>query len=594
MTSRPQAAIPAAAPLAFAWFLAAPAGDSNREAEPQPDFLLEAADGTRVGLHSDHPGRRLTVLAWTSTQCPITKLLAPRLGRLEREYRDRGVRFLGIDPNVQDDAAEIRAFAANAAIDFPILLDPLQVVTDRFSVTRTTEVFVLDGEFRMVYRGAVDDQYSVGAARPAPLNDFLIGALESALNGETIDPERTDAPGCLVGRVNRVPADADVTFWRDVAPIVHRHCVECHRPGQAGPMSLLSADEAKGWAPMIAEVVGDGRMPPWHADPRHGRFRNERRLTETERSTLALWNLSGAKAGDPADGPTPPVFADATWQIGVPDVVVELPEPQSIPATGVVPYRHVIVDPGFTEQRWVSAIELLPTAPAATHHVMVFLIEPGRTAQEALTSQAALEGTNHFAQIVPGGRAIVLPDGFAKRVPAGARFLFQLHYTPNGTATTDRTRMALRFADQPVRSEVAARAVMNMGFTIPPRDSAAEFTASSKFLAPARLLSVMPHMHLRGKSMRVDLLRDGERSTLLDVPRYDFNWQHTYQFATPIDLLTGDQIVLTAAFDNSPDNPHNPDPNARVRFGEQTFDEMLVGYLSLELPRTAEPGTRRP
>ncbi|MBM4015978.1 MAG: redoxin domain-containing protein [Planctomycetes bacterium] len=568
------------AALAFA----APAPSAADEGSAQPDFLLAAADGARVSLHAEQPGRQLTVLAWTSTQCPITKLLAPRLGRLERDYRERGVRFLGINPNIQDDAAEVQAFAANAAIDFPILLDPLQVVTDRFEVTRTTEVLVLDGEFRVVYRGAVDDQYSVGAARPAPLNDFLIGALESALAGETVDPERTDAPGCLVGRLNREPATADVTFWRDVAPIVHRQCVECHRPGQAGPMSLLTADEAAGWAPMIAEVVGDGRMPPWHADPRHGRFRNERRLTETERRTLELWALSGARAGDRADAPPPPGFPDATWQIGVPDAVVELPEPQAIPATGVVPYRHVIVDPGFTEERWVEAIELLPTAPAVTHHVMVFLIEPGLTPQQALTSRAALEGTNHFAQIVPGGRAIVLPAGFAKRVPAGARFLFQLHYTPNGTAATDRTRMALRFAQGPVASEVAARAVMNMGFAIPPRAAAAEFTAASTFLAPARLLSVMPHMHLRGKAMRVELARAGERRILLDVPRYDFNWQHTYQFTDPIELAAGDQVVLTAVFDNSPDNPHNPDPDARVRFGEQTFDEMLVGYLSLELP----------
>ncbi len=564
--------------------LAALALVGRDEPHPQPDFLLAAADGARVSLLAEHPGRQLTVLAWTSTQCPITKLLAPRLGRLEREYRERGVRFLGIDPNIQDDAAEVQAFAANAAIDFPILLDPLQVVTDQFGVTRTTEVFVLDGEFRVVYRGAVDDQYSVGAARPAPLNDFLIGALESALAGETIDPERTDAPGCLVGRVNRTPAEADVTFWRDVAPIVHRRCVECHRPGQAGPMSLLTAEDAAGWAPMIAEVVADGRMPPWHADPRHGRFKNERRLTATEQRTLELWAASGAKSGDPADAPPPPTFPDATWQIGTPDAIVELPAPQAIPATGVVPYRHVAVDPGFTEERWIDAIELLPTAPAVTHHVMVFVIEPGLTPQQALTSRAALEGTNHFAQIVPGGRAIELPAGFAKRVPAGARFLFQLHYTPNGAAATDRTRMALRFAKGPVASEVAARAVMNMGLAIPPRAAAAEFTAASTFLAPARLLSVMPHMHLRGKAMRVELARAGERRILLDVPRYDFNWQHTYQFAEPVLLAAGDQVVLTAVFDNSKDNPHNPDPEARVRFGEQTFDEMLVGYLSLEVP----------
>ncbi len=558
---------------------------------PLDDFLLDAADGSRRSLVVEQEGRTLTVLAFTGVECPITRKLAPRLGRLERDYRDRGVRFLGIDPNLQDDADEVTQFARDAQIDFPILLDPQQVVTDRLGVERTTEVFVLDAEFRLLYRGAVDDQYSVGASRPQPLNDFLIDALEAALAGETIDPVRTEAPGCLVGRVNRKPEQADVTFFRDVAPILWTNCGECHRPGQAGPMSLLDAETAAGFAPMIAEVTGEGRMPPWHANPRFGHFRNERRLTETEIRTLELWAASGAKLGDRADAPREPTFADATWAIGAPDAVVELPEPQEIAATGVLPYRYVVVDPGFTQEHWVDGVEIQPTAPAVTHHVMVFLIGPGQTAQQALAGPEAQSGTNHFAQLVPGGRAIELTDGRAKRVPAGARFLFQLHYTPNGKATRDRTRMALRFARQTPTHEVAARAVMNMSFVIPPHAEAAEFSASSTFRAPTRLLSLMPHLHVRGKSFRVELERAGVARILLDVPRYDFEWQHTYQFEHPIELDAGDTVRVTAVFDNSAANPSNPDPSARVRFGEQTFDEMLVGYLSLELPIDAPKGS---
>ncbi len=566
----------------------ATAGD-GAIADPVADFLLDSADGARTSLVEEVAGRQLTVLAWTSVGCPITKLLAPRLGRLERDYRDRGVRFLGIDPNIQDSPEEVRAFAANAEIGFPILLDPQQVVTDRLGVTRTTEVFVLDGDFRVVYRGAVDDQYSVGAARPAPLNDFLVSALDAALAGETIDPERTDAPGCLVGRVNREPRDADITFWRDVAPILWTKCVECHRPGQPGPMSFLDADEAAGWAPTIAEVAGSGRMPPWHADPHVGHFKNERRLTESEKRALELWAVSGAKAGDPADAPPRPLFADPTWQIGEPDVVVELPEPQSIPADGVVPYRYAVVDPGFTEDHWVQSIEVQPTDRAVTHHVMVFLVAPGLTPNDVLNSNAAIDGSAYFTQLVPGGRAVLHPDGWGKRVKAGSRFYFQLHYTPNGKATTDRTRLALRFARGPIEREVTSRTVMNMSFVIPPNDEAATFEATSRFLAPARLLSVMPHMHVRGKSMRVELERGGARRTLLDVPKYDFNWQHTYRFEEPILLEPGDAIRVTSVFDNSAANPWNPNPNARVRFGEQTFDEMLVGFLDLDVPAKADP-----
>jgi len=580
----------AAAAAAFALASSAPlasAATTTGEGAVVADFLLDSADGARTSLVEEVAGRQLTVLAWTSCGCPITKLLAPRLGRLEADYRDRGVRFLGIDPNIQDSAEEVRAFAANAGIAFPILLDPQQVVTDRLGVERTTEVFVLDGDFRIVYRGAVDDQYAVGAARPAPLNDFLVAALDAALAGETVDPERTDAPGCLVGRVNREPREADVTFWRDVAPILWKNCVECHRPGQPGPMSFLDADETAGWAPTIAEVAGSGRMPPWHADPHVGRFKNERRLTDSEKRVLELWAASGAKAGAPADAPPRPVFADATWEIGAPDVVVELPEPQPVPATGVVPYRYALVDPGFTEDRWIDRIEVKPTNLAVTHHVMVFLVGPGQTPQEVLSGTGGIDGTAYFTQLVPGGRAVRLPEGWGKRVRAGSRFYFQLHYTPNGTETSDRTRLALGFARGPIEREVTARTVMNMGFVIPPNAEAASFDATSRFLAPARLLAVMPHMHVRGKSMRVELERAGARRTLLDVPRYDFNWQHTYRFEQPIDLEAGDAIRVTAVFDNSAGNPFNPDPNARVRFGEQTFDEMLVGFLDLDVPAPA-------
>ncbi len=576
-----------------------PGGAAAAADEPLADFFLEAADGTRHSLHAEQPGRTLTVLAFTGVECPITRKLAPRLGRLERQWRDRGVRFLGIDPNLQDSADEVARFARDAEIEFPILLDPQQRVTDRLAVERTTEVFLLDGDFRVVYRGAVDDQYAVGAARPAPLNDFLIAAMEAALAGETIDPDRTEAPGCLVGRLNRKDADADVTFHRDVAPLLIRHCAECHRPGQAGPMSLLDAETAAGFAPMIAEVTGSGRMPPWHASARFGRFHNERRLTETERRLLELWAASGAKLGDPADAPPAPRFPAGDWSIGAadgapPDLIVELPEPQPIPATGVVPYRYVVVDPHLEQERFVDAIEIAPTAPETTHHVMVFLLEPGQSPQQALQSTASLEGRNHFAQHVPGGRPIVLQEGRARRLAAGARFLFQLHYTPNGKAATDRTRMALRFTRQSPTHLVTARTVMNMNFVIPPHAEAATVEASSVIVEPARLLSVMPHMHLRGKAFSVLLERHGEQRPLLEVPRFDFEWQHTYEFAEPIELRAGDAVRMVAVFDNSSANRANPDPGKSVRFGEQTFEEMAVAYLHLELPIAAAQGLRKP
>jgi peroxiredoxin len=550
---------------------------------PVADFLLESCDGRRVSLCSEESGRKLTVLAFTSVGCPIAKLLAPRLGRLEKQYREKGVRFLGLDPNLQDSAAKIATFAKDASVDFPILRDPQQVVTDRLGVTRTTEVVVLDESFHVVYRGAVDDQYSVGAAKPAPTNDFLVDAIEAALAGEKVDPSRTDAPGCLVGRVVAKESDADVTFFRDVAPVLWKNCVECHRPGQVGPMSFLDSKEAVGWATTIAEVTGNGRMPPWHADPHYGHFKNERRLTETEKRTLALWAASGAKLGNPSDAPPKPKFDDPEWAIGKPDLVVELPDEQSIPAEGVLPYRHVLVDPHLTKDTWVQRVEVKPGNRAVTHHVIAFLVPDGQTLAQAFADPQSLVGELHFAGNAPGGRPIVLPDGYGKFVPKGAKFLFELHYTPNGKATTDRTKMGLVFSKVPVTHEVSARAIANFRLNIPANTPDATFTQSLTFREPTNVTAFMPHMHLRGKSFRFELERaDGEKSILLDVPHYDFNWQHTYSLATPLAVKAGDKVTITAVYDNSKDNPNNPDPNKNVRWGMQSFDEMMIGYLGVE------------
>jgi len=562
------------------------------------DFSLEASDGRRVHLMEEVEGRKLTVLAFTSVGCPITKLLAPRLARYERQFRERGVRFLGIDPNIQDSAIELATFAKDAGIEFPILLDPQHVVTDRLGVTRTTEVFVLDADFQLIYRGAVDDQYSVGAQKPAPNNDYLVDALEAGLAGETIDAPRTEAPGCLIGRV--ADETSQVTFWRDVAPILWKNCVECHRSGQPGPMELLDYEDAKGWAPTIAEVTAGGRMPPWNADPKFGHFVNARGLTETEKAVLARWNSGGAKEGDRKDAGVAPTFTDPEWAIGKPDLVLELPKEEAVPAEGVVPYRYVTLDPHLDHDVWVQRIEVKPGNRAVTHHVMTFLVPPGRSPESVLNDPEAGVGSLQFAGNVPGGRPIVLPDGTGMFVRAGSRFLFQLHYTPNGKAAVDRTRMALVFSRVPVTVEAKSYAITDFKINIAPNDDAATFTMEKSFREPIRLTALVPHMHLRGKSFRFELVRAGAAADaaaiLLDVPRYDFNWQHTYALSQPLALAPGDKLRITATFDNSKANPFNPDPNKRVRWGEQTFDEMMVGFIGYDVdaPQTGAPQQGEP
>jgi hypothetical protein len=551
-----------------------------------PDFLLESAGGERVSLHAERTGRALTVLAFLVPGDPASAACVEAVAQCEREFADRGVVFLAVACRARDVGA-VAALAREADAGFPVLLDPYGAAAQRAGVARAATVLVLDPDFRAVYRGAADDRFEGGPPRSHASNDYLLDAIESALAGETIDPAETEAAGAPIE-----PADArgrPLTFHGDVAPILWTHCVECHRPGQIGPMSFLDADEATGWAPQIAEVVTEGRMPPWHASARHGRFRNERRLTETEKRTLELWAATGAKAGDPKDAPPPPVFADPDWKIGRPDLVLDLPEEQPIPAEGVVPYRYVPLDPGFTEDFWVQAVEVRPTSRAATHHVIAYLLPPGMSPRDALRSPEGVLSLDGLGGYAPGSDPMDLPDGEGVRVAKGSTLLFELHYTPVGKATSDRTRVAVRFSRVPVKRVIETGAAMNFGFRIPPRRPDATFQARHRFRAPAEILTLTPHMHMRGRSFRYELERgDGTRQVLLDVPRYDFNWQHTYVLREPVRAAAGDVLRVTAVFDNSKDNPFNPNPDVWVTWGEQTFEEMLIGYFDYVETRPAK------
>jgi peroxiredoxin len=542
------------------------------------DFVLDDAKGNRHALYSDAGDAIGTVLAFTSVDCPIAKLYAPRLARLHQEYREEGIRFLGINPNFQDKPEEIRERATKVGVGFPILCDPLQVITRALEVTRTTEVLFLDENFRLLYRGALDDQYGLGTQKPHPHHEYLIEALEAHIAQEDIEVAETEAPGCLIGQA--LESDVlQVTYNEHIAPILQQECLDCHRSGQIGPMHFESYEDAASWAPMIAEVVEERRMPPWHADPRHGSFSNERRLSATQRAMLVNWVQSGSKEGEGLP-PPPPTFPDEGWAIGEPDYIVQLEQDQKIPADGVVDYRYVIVDPKLEEDHWVQALEIRPTNTEATHHVLALAIPPGQNAQDLFRrGDDSFVGLGYFGVQVPGCRPNIFPEGMGKRLLAGTKFLFQLHYTPTGVPGTDRTRMALRWADGPVEHEVITRGIFNGRLRIPPGDPEATFHAKHSFEKPVRLLSMFPHMHTRGKAFRFELLGADVDKVLLDVPRYDFNWQNFYRLMQPQRIEPGEVLYVTAVYDNSTGNPFNPDPTATVYWGDQTFEEMMIGYI---------------
>ena len=572
------------------------------------DFrLLDARTNQAVSL-ADQAGKKAVVLVFLGTDCPIGNLYLPRLTELAQAARKQRVLFLGVNANAHETMHEVAEHARTHGLEFPVLKDVENAVADQLRVERVGEVLILDPSRRLRYRGAIDDQYELKAHKEAPGRDHLAEALDDVLAGRPVRVPETKVFGCLIDRIDprppgrrgrRVsPAPAEVvsvrkqaaplvevgtvTYARDVAPIVRDRCQGCHRPGQAGPFSLLSPDDARRHAAMIGEVVEDFRMPPWHADPSFGRFGNDRSLTGRERATILAWVEQGAPLGDPKDLPPPKAFPEG-WSIGTPDVVIEMPEPFAVPVEGAVAIQRFRVSSGLARDRWVQAAEAQPGDRAVVHHIFVYVDKPDPDPTNRKKDWTCLVG------YAPGDLPEVFPPGIAKRVPAGADLLFEVHYTPIGRPRFDRSRVGLVFATGPITHEAITKGIPGRDLRIPAGAPNHEVRAAHTFPKDVRLLSLMPHMHLRGKDFRYTAtFPDGRSEILLSVPAFDVAWQSVYRLAEPIRLPKGARIECVAHYDNSAANPANPDPSKTVTWGDQIWDEMMIGYLDydFEIPVT--------
>jgi hypothetical protein len=379
------------------------------------------------------------------------------------------------------------------------------------------------------------------------------------------------------GLVEGSNSAAAVTFSKDVAPIFYKKCATCHRPGEIAPMSLLTYRDARPWAKSIREKVVDGSMPPWHADMRYGSFKNDRRLSKTEANTIIDWVDAGAKEGNAKDLPPAPQFTQG-WRIGKPDVVLAMAQEYNVPAQGVINYQYFLVPTRFTEDKWIQAAEVRPGNRAVVHHVIVFVVGPDALKQRlSLFRDGGVEG---LVGAAPGEEGMILPDGVGRLVKAGSILVFQMHYTPNGTAQKDRTSVGLIFSRKPIEKAASGGAPMNRRFSIPPGDDNYEVRSSYTFKEDSHIMSLMPHMHVRGKDFEYRLVRpDGTSNIILSVPRYNFNWQTRYEFKDPVAAPAGSRLECVAHFDNSAKNKWNPDPTKTVRWGPQTWEEMMIGFV---------------
>jgi len=416
----------------------------------------------------------------------------------------------------------------------------------------------------------------------------------------------------FVGQAVSASAQSTPTFSKDVAPILYKNCANCHRAGEIGPMALLTYKDARPFARSIANRVQAGTMPPWHADdPTHTKFSNDRSLSAADRDVIIKWATSGAPEGNPKDLPAPPQFADG-WMMGKPDAVFSMQEAYPIPGGGTLDYKFFEIPTNLTEDRWLQAFEIRPGSRAHVHHVIAYVRPADPAPGDARPAAAQAGGPRQappfqfaggmnrpadapkpdhdvvdndrpakrnpggwLAAYAPGYSVRVYEPGQAIKIPKGAIITVQMHYTTNGTPATDRTSIGLKFASEPPKTELLVVPLMTQNFVLKAGSSDTRVDAEMTINTDVTLWSAIPHTHVRGKRWEVvAVYPDGRSEMILNVPKYDFNWQTDYIWAKPLTLPKGTKLKTSAWYDNSTANKSNPDPTKDVYWGDQTWEEM--------------------
>ena len=547
--------------------------------DPVENFALLDHRGAAHELYY-YSDAKAVVLMVQGNGCPISQNAWLRFRKLRNEYAKQGIPFMLINSNLQDHRASIHREADELGIDLPILIDETQVIGESLGLSQVGEVLIVDPKnWTLVYRGAIDDRVAYETQEATVDRRYLKEALDDLLAGNAVRTVRTDAAGCLISFLHRQKdLHSQISYSEEIAPILKDKCVTCHRPGGIGPWAMTSYNMVRGFAPMIREVIRTRRMPPWHADPAYGRFKNDRSLSAKEIRTLVHWVEAGAPRGKGPDPLETLEYIYPEWQLGEPDLVIEIP-PTEIPETGIVEYQHHSVENPLDEHKWVQATEVVPGDPAALHHM--FFWHGLMAAEKSGRKRLQEEEREQLGVYLPGQwQDSYAPDAGAL-LPADSVFEFEMHYTAYGKATVDRSRVGIYFRDTPPRHHLQLAKFINQRIKIPPHAKNYRETAEQIFTwGDVLIFGLHSHSHYRGKAASfVAHYPDGTTETLLSVPNYDFNWQTSYQLEKPKFLPAGTRVVYTTWWDNSAQNPANPDPTREVLWGLRTMDEMLYGTI---------------
>jgi len=542
-----------------------------------PNFALLDQNGEFHELYY-YSDAKAVVLYTQGNGCSTTRKDVRELQALRTSFKEKGVKFLMINATAKDTKEDILEEVAEHDIEFPILLDKAQLAAEALQIHQSGEAIVLDPEtWSIAYRGTAE---------------HLGEAIEAQLNGELLAENYVAAAGTplklLCSDKSKFEA---ISYEHDVVPILQEKCVQCHVKGGIAPFAMNSYETVFGWSHMMREVLRTKRMPPWHADPHYGVFEEDLSLSVEELQTLVHWIDAGAQK---AEGENDPLAENklekAEWTLGEPDLLIRLNK-EEIPATGIIDYRYQIIDVELEKDVWANALHVIPGNDEVLHHVIASVIYPEGFAEPIDRRSPWLDGL--FAGWAPGQGAEKFPHNTGRIIPKGSKLHFQLHYTSNGKAQTDETQVGIYYTDKEPELEYLLAGAFNTDIELPPNEYY-ENSAKYRFDKEVTLYSMLPHMHFRGKHMRyVALYPDGKREILLNVPNYNFNWQRTYYLEEPKVLPARTVIYVDAVFDNTAKNTFNPDPNKTIYFGDYSFDEMLVGYMSFKYGKPSPPDSKR-
>ncbi|HEY7328298.1 MAG TPA: redoxin domain-containing protein [Gemmataceae bacterium] len=542
--------------------------------------------------------KKAIVVVFLSYECPVSTSYSSVLAELAKSYRDKQVAFVAVNSSDDSDAARIAEQAAEYKLPFPVFKDESFRAADAFKADTVPSVFVLDHNFVLRYRGRIDDGFYARLKKNGRVtrND-LRQALDEVLDGKAVSAPATKPIGCTIVRERKTRKEGTVTFYRDVLPIVQKNCQECHRPGAVGPFALMTYKQAVNWADDIKEYTQERKMPPWKpvAGPA---FHSERKMPDKDIETLATWVDGGTPEGDPKDAPPPRQFVEG-WQLGQPDLVLTVPEEMTVGASGPDLFRCFVLPTNLTEDKFVTAVEVRPGNSRIVHHTLNYFDTSGKgrelekKAREQKENKNGDLGPGYSAAMglgflpttgqvgglggwAPGNVAHHLPDGYGYFLPKGSDIIIQTHYHRDGRVEKDKTSIGLYFAKDGNTKRWKGMVLPGRFLVIPPNNDHYRVQGGMEVLQECKLYSVMPHMHMLGREIKVTLTPPGGKPmSLVAINDWEYNWQETYFLKEPIVIKPGTRLEVEAIYDNSDKNPNNPfSPPRYVKFGEQTTDEM--------------------